>query len=79
MMNRTLLFSLLTIAGTAAVPAAVRAQDGAAVDMTGMGIYAMEDSVMEAAGRSVARRGPGAAAPARAVSPAAFAYRPSQE
>lgn len=78
-MNRTLLLSLLTIAGTGAVPAAVRAQDGAAVDMTGMGIYAMEDSVMEAAGRSVARRAPGAAAPARAVSPAAFAYRPSQE
>jgi hypothetical protein len=78
-MNRTLLLSLLTIAGTGAMPAAARAQDGAAVDMTGMGIYAMEDSVMEAAGRSVTRRAPGAAAPARAVSPAAFAYRPSQE
>lgn len=35
--------------------AGLRAQDGAAMDMTGMGIYAMEDSVMESAQSTVTR------------------------
>jgi hypothetical protein len=60
-----------------AVPAA--AQEFSAMDMTGMGIYAMEDSVMDAAGESVSnnRRGH-----ARQVVPAPavrLTYTPSME
>ncbi|MDV3457228.1 DUF6683 family protein [Sphingomonas sp. HF-S4] len=67
----------LLLTGVAA-PAA--AQDFAAMDMTGMGIYAMEDSVMDAARGSVSsnRRGSGRArvAPAPAVR---LTYKPSLE
>ena len=57
-----------------ATPAA--AQDGV-LDMTGMGIYAMEETVMQAARETVtdARR----KAPRVAPAPARLAYRPSME
>lgn len=66
---------ILLLAGLAA-PAA--AQEFSAMDMTGMGIYAMEDSVMEAAGETVAstRRGQARVAPARNVR---LTYTPSME
>lgn len=66
---------VLLLAGLAA-PAA--AQEFSAMDMTGMGIYAMEDSVMEAAGETVAstRRGQARVAPARNVQ---LTYTPSME
>lgn len=61
-----------------AVPAA--AQEFAAMDMTGMGIYAMEDSVMDAAGDSVSsnRRGSGRARVATAPT-VRLTYKPSME
>jgi hypothetical protein len=54
------------------------AQDFSAMDMTGMGIYAMEDSVMEAAGETVSnnRRGHARIAPAPTVR---LTYKPSME
>ncbi|MCW4460627.1 DUF1980 domain-containing protein [Sphingomonas sp. BT-65] len=59
-----------------AVPAA--AQDSSAMDMTGMGIYAMEDSVTEAAKETVSstRRGGTRGVPAPAVQ---LTYKPSIE
>ncbi|MDJ0278948.1 hypothetical protein QLH51_19355 [Sphingomonas sp. 2R-10] len=63
-------------------PVPVSAQDtGAAMDMTGMGIYAMEDAMMEAAGARVASAGPSlrrqfAAPPAARPAPvASLPYR----
>ncbi len=65
---------LIAIALVAAPVASVaHAQDGAAVDLTGIGIYAMEDSVMAAAGQVVARP----AAPQHAVT--RLGFRPSAE
>lgn len=66
---------VLLLTGFAA-PAA--AQEFSAMDMTGMGIYAMEDSVMEAAGETVSttRRGQARVAPAPTVR---LTYKPSME
>lgn len=66
---------ILLLAGFAA-PAA--AQEFSAMDMTGMGIYAMEDSVMEAAGETVSttRRGHARVAPVPTVR---LTYKPSME
>ena len=60
------------------VPFAAIAQDTGAMDMTGMGIYAMEDSVMQAAQETVSksRRGGARVAPA---APKRLTYIPSVE
>ena len=67
---------VLLLTGLAA-PAA--AQEFSAMDMTGMGIYAMEDSVMDAAGDSVSsnRRGHARVAPVPAT--VRLTYKPSME
>lgn len=60
------------------ISAPAAAQEFSAMDMTGMGIYAMEDSVMEAAGETVSttRRGQARVAPTRNVR---LTYTPSME
>lgn len=62
----------------ASAGAAIAQDVGGAMDMTGMGIYAMEDSVMDAAQGTVTRSGPAAR---RSVRPAAVRldFRPSIE
>lgn len=66
----------LALFAAAAQGSPAAGQDGAAMDMTGMGIYAMEDSMMESA-RDTVDRTTRRAAPSRQVSAADLAYRPS--
>lgn len=70
-------FALVWSAAMGASPAA--AQDGV-LDMTGMGIYAMEESVMQAARETVARPRRAAPAPSTAASAnAKLTYQPSKQ
>jgi hypothetical protein len=73
--NRSILFALMVAA--LATPAASQDDPGGVLDMTGMGIYAMEETVMQAARESVARpRNRARIAPAPA---ARLTYKPSME
>lgn len=57
----------------------LRAQDGAAMDMTGMGLYAMEDSVMASAQSTVTRSHHATPRATPRVSIGRMAYAPSIE
>lgn len=76
MINRLRVSLTFVIAIALIRPTVARSQDGAAMDMTGMGIYAMEDAVMEAASETV--KGQRSTSPTKKPS-APLTYKPSVE
>jgi hypothetical protein len=68
-------FFAISISAAITIPA--RAQDAAAMDMTGMGIYAMEEAVMEAAGaKKSGKKRPAVKSVPKSIK---LTYRPSLE